>query len=182
MANIEFIPKTDKIIETILYINERKRGLDHYHILKIIYLADKEHVKRYGRPISFDNFQALKFGPIPTTTYDLLKAALLGGELPFSTKKLSTKHIVINVAHRKSNLDYLSESDIEILNETISRYGDYTFNELKNLTHKDKAWIEAWESRPHGKESNAIPFERIIPRIKGRKELVENLEAVCQFI
>ena len=47
--------------------------ITQYDIVKSLFLADKAHLNRYGRPITFDNYFAMKDGPVPNLAYNLLK-------------------------------------------------------------------------------------------------------------
>ena len=38
-----------------------------------MFLAEKYHLVRYGRPITGDRYDAMKDGPVPSFTYDLFK-------------------------------------------------------------------------------------------------------------
>ena len=42
-------------------------------ILKLLFFAEVDHLNRYGRPIVGDRYYARQWGPVPETTYDLLK-------------------------------------------------------------------------------------------------------------
>ena len=70
-------PNVNKILDTICFViaeaRERSKSVDQYDIVKTIFLADKKHLNKYGRPITFDNYHAMKFGPVPSLTYNFLK-------------------------------------------------------------------------------------------------------------
>jgi len=61
----------DKALEVILYVSSKVKDL--YHLLKIIYFADKKHLSLYGRFISGDSYIAMNNGPVPSQSYDILK-------------------------------------------------------------------------------------------------------------
>src|SRR5579864_4950925 len=46
--------------------------LDKYKICKLLFLADKYHLVQYGRPIIGDRYCALRYGPVPSHSLDLL--------------------------------------------------------------------------------------------------------------
>lgn len=49
-------------------------GKAQFHeLFKILYFADQEHIKIYGRPITGDKYIAMKYGPVPSFLYDILK-------------------------------------------------------------------------------------------------------------
>lgn len=63
----------EKTTEVLLYITEQVT--DVYNALKVLYFADKDHLAKYGRQICGESYVAMKDGPVPSCTYDLVKAA-----------------------------------------------------------------------------------------------------------
>src|SRR6476620_7082417 len=111
-----------KALEVILWMTEQQRPIDFYHILKVIYFADKYHLNAYGRPVLGDTYDALSHGPVARTVYNLLKGdglelqALdeysggLNDQDPFEVKGRYWVY-----GNRPCNRGALSESDIEAL-------------------------------------------------------------------
>ncbi len=67
---IELEPDIRKILEAISYViaEGRRRCLlvEQYDILKTLFLADKSHLNKFGRPVTFDNYFAMRAGPVPS--------------------------------------------------------------------------------------------------------------------
>jgi uncharacterized phage-associated protein len=85
-------PNKKKILEIVLFLIElahnSREAITQYEIVKSIFIADVFHLKKFGRPVSFDNYAALPFGPVPSEAYDMLKPSYDGsgisdGEWPF---------------------------------------------------------------------------------------------------
>lgn len=53
----------NKIIEVVLYILNKTGGIDYYHVFKILYFAEKEHLQKWGNSITSDENVALPYGP-----------------------------------------------------------------------------------------------------------------------
>jgi Protein of unknown function (DUF4065) len=49
--------------------------LTKWRICKLLFLADKLHLLRYGRPITGDAYYAMKLGPVPTNVLNVLDNA-----------------------------------------------------------------------------------------------------------
>jgi uncharacterized phage-associated protein len=63
----------DRTVAAIVYLALRKvPELTKWKICKLLYLADRMHLARYGRPITGDVYYALPWGPIPSYTLDAL--------------------------------------------------------------------------------------------------------------
>jgi uncharacterized phage-associated protein len=118
-----FIFDPEKAVETILYIaNKVPQCTDFHRISKLMYFADKIRLEEGGR--CGDSYMAIKHGPVPCKTYDILKSMRDEGLAPvIESAKLSftveEKNIVKPL--READLDYFSESDLECLDKVISR-------------------------------------------------------------
>ncbi len=89
--SIRFRFNAKKAVEVILWFAERRPGISFHTLLKLLFYADKRHLNRYGRPITGDDYIAMQYGPVASTTYDMLKGAPLAleyleGETPFEVR------------------------------------------------------------------------------------------------
>lgn len=138
----QFEFKPEKSLAVTSYLAART-GETMYTILKMVYVADKLHLERYGRPITGDHFSAMKEGACPSKIYDSMK--VLRGEhdtnyLPNSEKYLEVDPITFDVSVKDMpSLDVLSATDIECLDAVISilkRRGRWS---IRDMAH-DAAW------------------------------------------
>lgn len=126
----------EKAVEALLYVTRRTAG-DMYATLKLLYLADKLHLHRYGRFIFGDEHHALPYGPVPQGAYDLIKCAR--GEKDVFPYEPVTQAIRLEgntiEALRPEDRSVFSDSDEECLDEAIATFGARPFNGLKEVTH-----------------------------------------------
>ncbi len=131
-----------KALAATAYLAERS-GETMYTVLKLIYVADKLHLQRYGRPITGDLFAAMQEGACPSRIYDSMK--VLRGErntnyLPDGEKFLEVDPTTHDVTVKDMpSLDALSGSDIECLDEAISVYKRQGRWKIRDMAH-DVAW------------------------------------------
>lgn len=159
---------------------------------KLLFLADKLHLVRFGRPITGDWYAAMAHGPVPSATDNMLDALednapypgvdFLRGQVAldrrFQYPRLAPTGADFNVA------DYLSESDMETLQEIMRLYGDRSFTDLRRLTHDMPAYEKAWQSRTcNMAEMNfADFFEEDDQALAGvKEEVLENLKLAAAF-
>jgi uncharacterized phage-associated protein len=186
---LKFRPKLDKIVELMLYLAHKRPGADKYQAVKFFYLADREHFNRYGRPITFEKYYAMEYGPVASTVLDILNGKLevlkpAGlDKLPFKTEfgktpdgKYSTTYI--RAPLRQIDQDLFSKSDLEVFDEVIAKHGNDTFDQLFDLTHEHYAWLNAWETRRYGDHAEMFYDEMIDDEAK-RKEVVADLGPVA---
>jgi hypothetical protein len=166
-SEIAFDFDETKAIETMLYLAKRISRSHKYNICKMLYLADKTSLERYGRFIFGESYSAMHQGATPSKSYDILKR--IAKE---SSDDLCVEGNAV-VALRDANLEYLSESDIECLDETIAIY-DKDPRKMIRDAHDD-AWVKAWESRKGGKRSTDIPVKSIAHTLPNYRNLVDYL-------
>jgi uncharacterized phage-associated protein len=170
MANtrIEFKFEPEKAIEVILYITHNISDPTYHSINKILYFADKTSLENFGRFICGDTYYAMKHGPVPSNTYDLMKEAPPNGEYGFTVEN-DRKVIPL----RAPDLEKLSESDIECLEQVIKLYGQTPYWKKTQDSHDD-AWKKAWDARGD-KQSNLMPVESIVELLEDDEDLLEHL-------
>jgi len=157
---IEFQFDLDKTREAIAYLASRSNnGFDIYKACKLLFLADKYHLVRYGRTITGDTYFALLHGPAPTRTLGLLSMLI---EDPATAPALSSVlRVDRSFQHprfktvQSPGMENLSKSDVEALDETVARFDAKTFSELRALTHEMVAYQKAWDRRGN---KNSVPM------------------------
>lgn len=185
---LKFKPKYDKIVELLLYLSHKRPNADHYQAVKLLYLADREHLNRYGRPITYERYCALKYGPVSSNALDLLKKQQDSSvferfgidELPFETEQLD-KIIYIRTPKRAVNHELFSISDLKVFDEVIQKYGDYNFDQLFHLTHKHFAYKNAWENRGN-KQSVDIKYEDMIDENSDKSVFIEEIAPISDHM
>lgn len=166
----EFDP--DKAVAVISYLASRSEDVtafDRYKAAKLIFLADKYHLVRYGRPILGDEYRALEFGPIPASALNLLNGLAETGWEQVSKPHLEQLRQLLEVdrAHQHvrfaakglPDLGCLSKSEVVALEHVITQHGRKSFPELLSLTHSTAAYRRAWESRPSTAKAVSMRYE-----------------------
>lgn len=159
-----------KAIESILYIANRIKNPGFHLISKLLYFADKTHLSKYGRLIYGDAYVAMRHGPVPTETYDLMKAIRGDGCHREAGRARESFEVVDghNIAPlRDANMDVFSESETECFDYVIAKYGNKSFSRLTSISH-DKAWKNA-------DENDLISLEDIAATSRHSKSLIAHL-------
>lgn len=188
---IQFRPKLDKIVEILLYLSSKKPGYDKYQAVKFFYLADREHINRYGRPVSGEKYFALPYGPVASNVMDILEGdrRILNEAgldcLPFDieVKEVSGRSLLcVSKPKREVDFSLFSKSDIKVIDEIIEKYGDCTFDELFNITHKHHAYVRAWSSRRPGSKRAEMFYEEMIEDPKRRAAFIEDFIDISENV
>lgn len=181
---LDFRPKVDKIVEMLVLLASTGRRFDQYQVVKLFYLADKEHFNRYGRPITFETYYAFDYGPVASTALDLIKgdrATLMKtklNRLPIEVGRRG-KLFVLGTALREFNRDMFSRSDLMVIGETIEEYGGKSFDELYKLTHSHFAYEIAWTTKEEGSKRALMFYEDMLDDGPRKMTLIEDLESVA---
>jgi uncharacterized phage-associated protein len=151
------IPNGPKVREAILHVireaDRRNVRVTQFEILKTLFLADRAHLNRYGRPITFDEYVAMPDGPVPSLAYDILKEALAAQKEAGITEHLWTVYPTNSLknyyrcAVRDASDEILSESDIEELTNALTLVRRLGYRGTWDKTHADRAYIDAWKRR-----------------------------------
>lgn len=161
----------EKSLAVTAYLADRS-GETMYTILKMVYLSDRLHLERYGRPITGDWFAALPEGACPSQIYDSMEA--LRGDrqtnyLPGSDRYLEVNATTYDVSVKDMpDMDVLSASDIECLDEVLSilkRRGRW---HIRDMAHDD-----AWKNT---ERNRAMDFIEIAKTLNKGDVLAKHLE------
>ena len=138
--NVQF-DKT-KALNALLYVANRVQRKDFHKIFKIVYFADRQHLAEWGKPITGDTYIAMDAGPVPSRMYDMLKMVRGDSYLP-DTEGLGKFFKVENWMYVNplvdADLNKLSKNEQEALNDSISKYAELSYDEIKEKSH-DIAW------------------------------------------
>ena len=139
---MDFKVDKDKAKAALLYICANVPGIDKHKLYKILYFAEQKHLVNYGRPITGDAFIKMEYGPVPSYVKNKVENIL------DPDGSVNNEGIRV-IANEYPDLDELSESDIECLDNSISENKDKSFAKLTNDSHKS-AWNKvAFSDRLH---------------------------------
>jgi len=111
--------------------------------MKVFYFADKLHLSKYGRFMFGETYIAMDKGHVPSSIYDIIKFIRGDGSKQFNEELKNSFSCEDNNTFRaakKANLDFLSQSEIECLNDAILKFGKSHHFEIFNKSHKDHAY------------------------------------------
>lgn len=142
-----------KATQALNFFAQKKGGkINKMKAMKLIYFADRLHLRKYGRPIVGDEYWAMKLGPVGTHTKNIAELADGAKEaLAYARKylKVVDEKKQTYVSQKPTELDLFSDSDLECLEAVYTTFSDKDQFELAELTHFMPDW------RKHKKELDA---------------------------
>lgn len=109
--------------------------------LKLVFFADRYHLRLYGRPITNDRYLAMKYGPVASSCKDLAEMSEFLGEdeRSYAERFLSPEgHDYIS--REEIDRSEFSESDLEALEFAWREYGRADGFRLADATHMFPEW------------------------------------------
>jgi uncharacterized phage-associated protein len=129
----------------------RNRGgqMSYMKLIKLLYIADREALARWGRPITTDTYVAMKHGPVLSYVLNLITEPYTDDT--FWAKHISEpEHFSVKLKAEPSD-DLLSEAEDELLDEVSRKFGHLNRWTLVDMVHNFPEWKD-----PQG---SAFPIE-----------------------
>ena len=158
-------------------------GIDARELLKMLFLADRNALLGWQRPITGDRFVSMPQGPILERTYDLIKGVVSGSDKQawdsaFAPRK---NHRIKFQGHAVFDLDFLSQREEDalrkahqIIRKLVLESGDGFIDELHKL-------LPEWKD-PGGWTSAPLPAERIFQVAGEEDETIERISGEIRAV
>jgi uncharacterized phage-associated protein len=113
--------------------------------IKLIWLSDRLHIRKYGRSILNDTYYAMKYGPVPSNTYNIIKDDIKDD---LKVEIESYRNHFLNITenkHRYSSISHVDENvfsvtDLEIADTIYQEFGKIEAFDLSEESHKYPEW------------------------------------------
>lgn len=153
-------------------------GAGLYPVMKMLYLADRNHLSSYGRSITGDDFAAMKEGPVPEGAYALVKFVRHNRQyfdpMPDARDRLAMDGHNFKFL-QEVDIGNLSASDRQALDDVLGIYHAGGWQAVRDQSH-DAAWEAAWASaQAMNSGSTAISLETIVASLPNAAELMDYL-------
>ena len=135
----------------------RRRGrMNYLKLMKLLYLADRESMKRHGEPISGDRYVSMDHGPVLSQTLNLINGAVRFQDDGWNhwIKDKADYEVSLRRKVSRDALDELSDADLDVLDDTYTKFGRMDKWELRDYTHR---YCPEW-TNPQG---SSIPIEYV---------------------
>jgi len=143
------IPKLKAIL---LYFgtNTDVKFLGKVKLMKLFYFLDFLHIKKYGAPVTYDNYINLEHGPIPSTIKNLVDTAdddidnsILSDTIKFDRPERGDIHRIIPLRKfTKNDEKYFTPTELDVLSNVCQRFGNKNTKYIEDASHKEAPWLE----------------------------------------
>ena len=130
------------ILESFYYLAKKLNSpIDKLAAVKLLFFADRYHIRKYGRLISEDTYYALPHGPVASNALDIINLVLSNNDVGTEKKYIKKDEgTAFSAVSDEYELEYLSDSDVEALDFVIAEFGDMDTWALRDLTHEYPEW------------------------------------------
>jgi len=165
-------PDFDKIkaTEATVYLLNKGENSELYliHALKMLYIAERRALQRWGRSITWDRFVSMDNGPVLSRTYNLMSGSDRSAEI-------WDRHISDRSNHKISIAEpldpqKLSLAELKLLDEVFHEFGHVPRFDVCDHTHKFPEWKD-----PDG-SSLPIEISEILKAADWTDEEIQELE------
>jgi uncharacterized phage-associated protein len=134
----------EKTIQLLAYIQKKANTTDKLALIKLLFFADRMHLRRYSSLISHDVYYALKNGPAASKTLNVLNHSNYLESDVFKTKtKLLAKIQLLNSNERiikETSTTCLTEEEKKVVDNIVEIFGNFPVNTLIDITHDYPEW------------------------------------------
>jgi len=156
---------------TALFLQLRGGQMHYMKLIKLLYLADREALLRWGIPITTDSYVSMDHGPVVSTIYNLIRRLI---ERPTWTEFISVPmgdcNKEVSLLKKELKLSRLSRAEEKLIKQVFDKYGHWNRYTLRDFVmHRLPEWQD-----PEG-TSIPIPISDIL---KAGGESEEEIAAI----
>ena len=144
--------------------------MSHIKLSKLLYIADREALRRWGRPIIGGNYSSMEHGPVISPVVDCLRTPEERGDRDNWDRYLRRQGHSILLLDDPGR-GQLHEAAIRLLDEIFAQCKNLTKWEVRDRTHQFPEY-----SNP-GKSSKPIDIENLLKAVEKSDEEIEVLAA-----
>lgn len=152
-----------KSTQALNLLARKKDGkINKMKAIKLIFLADRLHLRKYGRPIIGDMYWAMKLGPVGSLTKNVAELSSISEEALAYVKKYikpidEKKQILASL--KQEDLSVFSKTDIECIESVYNKFSDKDQFELADITHEFPEWIKHKKELDGGKKRVRMDYD-----------------------
>jgi len=141
---IAFRFNPDKSVQVMAYFLSRLGPTDKVKLMKLLYIADRNHFIQYGYPLTGSRQVAMDYGPLPSECLNLVDGGYQPDPgLPF--RVLTVKDATVSLVTKTPKTDGITKEELATLNKVVEGFGSAGTWDLKKHTHKFPEYERVYE-------------------------------------
>lgn len=172
--------KIHKIIYSLIYFASQfpDNTINAMKAYKLIWLADRLHLRKYGRTITGDTYFALPKGIVPTEAKHIIDGKLNNNESLDINDYIKTLDKGNYRAIKDFDAVYFSKTDLNTLKDVFDAFGNISPQKLSKLSHQYPEWKEYEEKilNPEMQNSYKIDMDLMFENSEDLSKLFDQTE------
>jgi uncharacterized phage-associated protein len=165
----EFPYDATKATQAAAWLVARAGGrMSHIRLSKLLYIADREALRKWGRPIIGGSYCSMEHGPVISPVVDCLKKPEQRAPRPIWDEHLQRQGNFIQLIADPGR-GQLHEAAVQLLEAIFNKCKTLTKWEVRDMTHKFP------EYKNPGKSSRPIATEEVLKAVERTDEEIELL-------
>jgi len=136
-------------------------------LLKLLYYADREAFAQWERPITYDNYVAMAYGPVLSSTYNLIKGDS-GGR--YWNRYIITNGYYVHLRDGPPAFKKLSPAEIDLIHKIFDKYNLIDPFELSKQSHD----LPEYKKPPRG-SSVPISLNELLEALRYTPEEIDRI-------
>jgi len=184
---LQFNEKRATQAAAVLLSMRENRTLNYMVLIKLLYLADRESLLRWGTPLTGDQYYSMEFGPVLSKIHDLITEMQPPEEVSFWTRHIRRSDYDVELLSDPGN-EELSESDDRLLRELFAKYQDYYDRNPFEFVHylhgilPEYKQVEKGDRIPLDYHDILVAGNKSIDEIRDIESELRNIGWVQQFL
>lgn len=174
---IAFAFHLDKAIAAMVHLLERLGPTEKVKLMKLIYIADRDHFIRHGYPITGSHQVAMDYGPVSSQCLGALDG-VPQDEAEFVFRAIHIENNIVSLKPRETEVTALTPQEIRTLDDVVMRYGSTPTWELVRQTHEFPEYAEVFAEGT----STRITYEAMLKHYGGDQGYRHNRPVISEAI
>lgn len=153
---------TTKIIHSLLFFANKanSKTISAMKAYKLIWLADRLHLRKFGRTITGDKYYAMPKGMVPTDAKHIVeKESTVLNSVIDSSDYIETLNNSTYKAKVDFNPYFFSKTDLDALETVYNVFGHLSARQLSALSHKYPEWLAYKEDIENENLQSSYPID-----------------------
>ena len=170
-----------------MLLMRQNRSLNYMLLIKLLYLADRESLLRWGSPLTGDQYYSMEFGPVLSKTHDLITEMQPPEEFSYWASYIQRSGYDVQLLSEPGN-EELSDADDDLLKELFIKYQEYydrnpfEFVYYLHETLPEYKQVEKGERIPLDYHDILVAGSKTIDEIREIESDLRNIGWVQQFL
>lgn len=153
-----------------LLLKQNQNQLNYTKLMKLLYLIDREALKRFNHPISGDKYCSMPRGPILSRVLDFINYPGTKGNGDYWHRYISSPQGYNVDLIKDPGVEELSQREIDLVGEINKQFELFDWKKMIDYCHRN---IPEW-SDP-GKTSSTIFVEDILKNLNKSESDIESI-------